>query len=196
MPSKLTTAVLVFALGACASSPSSETPPALTTAPETTSSPPATEDTAPPAPASSVTLADCQADAMFCLGFGQCGMRDGKCVATPEGCAASVNCQTFGVCKVQGDKCAATAETCTGEICTTSGFCTAKEGWCEASAEACKASVNCKLIGACAAEVRPDSAPTTACVPGSDADCKASDLCKHSGQCRLAKTESGSECVK
>jgi serine/threonine protein kinase len=81
------------------------------------------------APAQSET-GEC--DGYNCQAAGLCKFKDGKCVATEEGCRNSAWCEVLGDCKAENGKCVATEEGCrkSSIACKEWGQCNAENGVC------------------------------------------------------------------
>lgn len=88
-----------------------------------------------------------------CVVFGRCDVKDGQCVAGPEGaCQSSQICKKQGACGVKDDACTATTpKHCLGsEGCQVAGLCTLQKNECVLlSDEDCGRTRLCEQIGVC-----------------------------------------------
>jgi hypothetical protein len=134
--------------------------------------------------------ADCR-NISNCKSWGDCGYRDGKCVPTDDGCAASeVPCGLSGQCHLGSDgTCTVTThadcQTPFGSCpdcqykgaCATYGNCYADNGRCVARETTdCRKSSQCAFAGKCTLSMN-------ACIAASDGDCFASEVCRTARQC-------------
>ena len=105
-----------------------------------------------------------------------------QCVAAnPQDCQYSAQCRAIGECGVLNGQCVATGEGCQkSEACSLEGMCgLGKSGLCAPRGENdCRASKACATRGAC-------SPKDGMCFPAHDLDCKLSHDCKAKGRCRL-----------
>ena len=94
--------------------------------------------------------ADCLGAAV-CEDRGRCTARKGICVAgSSDDCAHSKGCEK-GACIQVGDDCVATPESCRASLfCRIAGACTLREGKCVVGSDAdCAQSSSCKTDGYC-----------------------------------------------
>jgi hypothetical protein len=88
---------------------------------------------------------------LFLVSLTTCGTCDDGAL-DPEGCANTKGCTVMGTCGKRDGKCMATDEGCrTARVCTQHGRCHAHmSGECEAiSNDDCKKSQSCRLEGRC-----------------------------------------------
>jgi len=127
-----------------------------------------------------LTAAGCAAT---CADHGRCGFDGTKCIATPEGCAASTQCKTEGTCRELNGFCYGSLEDCAASTnaCGNDGLCGYENDRCAPTEAGCAASSECALSGFCAHG-------GDRCV-ATEAGCAASEACAKWKQCLLKAGE-------
>jgi len=128
---------------------------------------------------------DCVED---CKQSGLCKAEGSYCIAADDSkCKESRLCYYIGECTLskESKRCTAKDDSdCKGSLkCKEDGRCLARNGECiEVTTEYCKSLEGCKKLGQCTLSRR-----TFTCIPGTKADCEASEACTNGEKCQLEK---------
>jgi hypothetical protein len=126
----------------------------------------------------------------YCATQGLCTPLKGDCiVGSHDDCLQSSLCKQEGLCSaLEGDgrsTCFAQNDEDCGRsaACRQLHNCRAHEGACVYSAKSCRSSNRCRHAGDCAKARLPPTDGFWPCEPGSDADCRQSQICADDGMC-------------